>query len=384
MYVSNNHHSRPSGSGEFQDPDLTPKPLRIAKQGSLRKSESVNTSRILSASVTNRASIPTRTSSVSSASTQSDLPPPDQRTKASQWVKRDTSLHLDKRRRGHSVSASTDSDARSKPSELSSSSKPLRQPNYQGISNAAGFDSGNNSVQVKARVTSEPTAARAFSTKSEKPPPAPYTPPTSQIRVMTEFVPIRGRIEATKNEHDKGLRGQPTSKRGFITRVMSNLTLKSRSDSAIAATEANNGEHTSDTNMLISKLQSPENAAPSGRTSDSSNRTGQLYENDLESVLTNFPTPPTSIETSPRISEGVSISQAEDQRYCRLRRPERASILGANLTLTAEHAELKSDGEESILIAIDIEGAIKSPPISTNDLWSQHTGLDIVVIIDNS
>ena len=383
MYRPNIYQSRTDDTVEIYDPDLTPKPLRIAKRGSLRNSESVNTSRVLSASSTNRASIPTRTSSVSSTHTPSELPQSNHGIKGSQWISRDTSLHLDKRRQGNSVSTSIATTVRSGTSESSASSRPGGRPRRWGMSSMSDNQSENSAIEAKATVTPSASAVRAFSTKNERPLPAPSTPPVPQRRAVTDLIPIRGGVEATRHVPDKGLRRQPSSKKGFITRVMSNLTHRSHSGPAIEATKQSISRHSSNAEIPASNLQYHEITESMGRMSDSSGRTGQSHDDDLDDALAAFPTPPTSIETSPRVSERYSISQAEAQRYRRLRRPGHAPVLGADLKLTAERDALDFDGQESILVAVDVEGAVNLTP-SDNDLWSQHTGLDIVVILDNS
>lgn len=57
--------------------------------------------------------------------------------------------------------------------------------------------------------------------------------------------------------------------------------------------------------------------------------------------------------------------------------------MGAELRLTPEYDDFGSDDGHSLLVAIDIEGTMNK---TTNgqSLWSQHTGLDLAVVIDNS
>ena len=59
--------------------------------------------------------------------------------------------------------------------------------------------------------------------------------------------------------------------------------------------------------------------------------------------------------------------------------------MGAKLTLTTEHDELKSEKSQTMLVAVDIQGALNTT-ISGQNLFQHHTGtgLDVVVVIDNS
>ena len=58
-------------------------------------------------------------------------------------------------------------------------------------------------------------------------------------------------------------------------------------------------------------------------------------------------------------------------------------MMGAQLTLTSEYDILDFDDGKTMLVAIDVQ-AVLNTTISGQNLWSQHTGLDVVVIIDNS
>ena len=57
--------------------------------------------------------------------------------------------------------------------------------------------------------------------------------------------------------------------------------------------------------------------------------------------------------------------------------------MGAELTLNPEYDHLSSEKGQSMLVSLDIKGTTNSTS-SVQDVWSQHTGLDVVVVIDNS
>ena len=70
-------------------------------------------------------------------------------------------------------------------------------------------------------------------------------------------------------------------------------------------------------------------------------------------------------------------------RFRELYQPADTVVMGAELTLTPEYDELRTGKEQSMWVSLDIRGTANSPS-SVQDVWSQHTGLDIVVVIDNS
>ena len=123
-----------------------------------------------------------------------------------------------------------------------------------------------------------------------------------------------------------------------------------------------------------------------GRRSVSSAGTDDYGGSELDGTLSAFPTPPTTTDTSPTsppMTEFASSSRPVSQQYRSLRKPEDAAVLGVKLTLSPEYDQLSPDNGKSMFVAIDVEGALNTTTSGQN-LWSQHTGLDVVVIIDNS
>ncbi len=377
----------------FHDPDLRPKPLRIAKRGHLRKSNSINTSRALSTSSTQRPLVPTRRSSILSTCTQSEVPQQDSLSKGSQWTVEDASCRLDNRFRRSSVDTATAVDTSSGTSGPSTSSKPGRRTYKYNIHNMVENHAEAGSNKIRSSVAARSTAVRAVTTgalnkanapsatKDEGLPSVP-TPLLLRRRAVTHGAPVSGEVETNRNSHGRGLRRQTSFGQGFVARMMSNLAHRSHNGPA-TTTYQDTSNHGPNEKAISLRAQSLEVREPLGRISESSGGTEGSNGSNLEDALAAFPTPPTSNGTSPRPSETFPAPPSELQRCRSLRKPESTSITGAELSLTAELDELSSDSDSDMLVAIDIEGPI-NPAASGQDLWSQHTGLDIVVIIDNS
>lgn len=109
------------------------------------------------------------------------------------------------------------------------------------------------------------------------------------------------------------------------------------------------------------------------RQSSSSMRTDTYSESDHHHALAAFPTPPTSTTTS----------SIRPERFRELCTPADAVLMGAELTLTPEYDHLSSEEGRSMLVSLDIKGTTNSSS-SVQEVWSEHTGLDVVVVIDNS
>lgn len=372
---------------EFEDPEMTPKPLRIAKRGGRRKSEYYNTSQALSLSA-QRAIVPQRTSSISSSCTRSDLPQQDHTSQASQWTGKNASLALDQQRQSNPTTAADTKSGLPRSFSSSATFEPRAHPRARGIFRMLDSRTEHSAADVKSRIAARSTAIRAFSTgtftnpiNDEGPHPVPPIPLVTQRRVVTDAVPTSTQGEATKRYHGLALRRESSFGKGFITRMMGNIAHRSH-NSPTTAIAQDTSQHRSK-EVLGAHAPILETTEPLGRISESSKETDISNDSDLGHALAAFPTPPTSSDTSPRPSETIPISPPASQRHRILRTPEDACIMGAELKLTAECDELTSDGGNSILVAVDIEGAMNSTA-NGQDLWSQHIGLDVVVVIDNS
>ena len=120
------------------------------------------------------------------------------------------------------------------------------------------------------------------------------------------------------------------------------------------------------------------------KQSDSSIETDTSSERNPQHARGAYPTPPTSRTTSSTTAGSVdSHHSIMPQRLRELCQPADAVVMGAELTLTPEYDELRTRKEQSMWVSLDIRGTANSPP-TVQDVWSQHTRLDIVVVIDNS
>lgn len=181
---------------------------------------------------------------------------------------------------------------------------------------------------------------------------------------------------ATEHADGPVLRRNPSFRHRFFTRVRGSLSHRSH----IGYTTIN-GSSKDNPNLernLNLDGQIIKAMAPSNRTSASSEET-----DTFDSTIASFPTPPTSHEGSPTLFGSFSSCQLEPRHHRELCKPEKTAIMGAELHLTAEYDEANAENGSSMLVAIDIEGTIKNTN-TDQGVRSQHTGLDVAVIIDNS
>lgn len=390
MSALDDSRNQTGGLETLCDPDLTPRPLRIVKRGGLRESESINTSRTISGSSTQRTLVPTRTSSVSSTSTWSQFPQQNDASRASLCHNREILTPLDKQRHSRSASKTTAANTRSSVSRFFANSELQRQPYNQVTRNSIDNTKGNISAEINTSTAPKSTARRAFTTGTFRKADAhshmneqdsSSALPITKRRVVRDAAPIIGEAGSLRHDLRHVLHRQPSGK-GFITRIVSNLAHRSNMTPS-TVTKQDTSKRAPKDKVLDTSAQKLEPREPLERISESSAGTEGTKNSDLEGVLPAFPTPPTSKDTSPRPSESFTGSQSESRRYRSLRIPEDASIMGAELKLTAEHDQLDSEKGNGMLVAIDIEGATNLTA-SDQHLWSQHVGLDIVVVVDNS
>lgn len=382
MYESHNTSSKTEHEKEVDDSDLTPKPLRIVKRGSPWKYGSLAMSTALSTSPIQRTFVPARSSSISSGSTQVDS--------ASAVTSRSCrrgSLHLHKQRRSDpTCTISTAAGASPGYSTKCRGSRGL--PFYQRMSDIV--DGGmvrRSSCVAHVESLSRHTDSRAFTTGAIKKPitldsvndglssTAPTLATGDSRRAMTAMTAHR-QGEGAEDDGHSVLRREPSFKHRLMNRMMNGLSHRPHISHSTAMDQGRSPltqENTSATQpQVLDALHS------SIRTSSSSERA-----DTLNSALASFPTPPTSNEASPTDFDPFPNSYSGSRRYRELCKPEQTAIMGAELRLTAEHDESDSKNAHSMLVSIDIEGTLNKSS-SEQSLWSQHTGLDVAVIIDNS
>lgn len=371
-----------------EDSDLAPKPLRIVKRGSPKKSEISGVFPTLSTSSTQRTLVPTRSSSISSESTQIEISPIDFASAATPWSGRRRSIQIYKQRHSDPIHPITAASIRSGVSPASTRYETRGTlPHYRRMSDMIDCGPARRRFSdVQANPASRNTRSRAltvgaFTTNNILNPishepslsrPNPIT--TAKRRGMTAVL-NRGQGEETEDNCGAVLHRDPSFKHRLITRMMSGLSHRSHISNA---TSYEPGRSHLVENNIGSQPQVPETMDSSRRTSSSSGRT-----DILDSALASFPTPPTSNEASPTAAGSFSRSHLGSLPNRALCTAEETAIVGAQLRLTAEYDELSSDNGHSMLVAIDIEGAMNKTS-SGQSLWSQHTGLDVAVVIDNS
>ena len=387
MDITNSKGSEREDMGGFQDLDMTPKPLRIGKRETRRDSESINTLQSLSDSSALPSTIPTRNSSISSNCTQRQVSLQNNSVQDSQ---RTTAATQDQ---NLPIAAATYISDCTRSSATSAKLKTQRSSLTRGITQMLDPTTEDKPAASRPGTAPKSTAIRAFSTGAvqeiyypgrfddEEPH---LVPPSSRLtrkRAVTDARPIRGGNELVKHGHV--LRRQSSFGKGFITRMMNNLGHRSHNTSVPIGKHGSDDSRSNVTFDRAALGQNFEATRPLGRISESSAETNTSNDSRFEAALAAFPTPPTSSGSSPRPHSGVPITQVTTQRHRRICTPEHASIMGAQLLVTAEHDDLTYEDGNNVLVAIDVKGAM-NPLSAGQNVWSQHTGLDIVVIVDNS
>jgi len=381
MFSSDGRPECSEYNGCFADQELTPKPLRIAKQRKSRSSNPVTINHLpsLPNPCSHHASTPIRRSSVQSNFTPLDLSHQDPAVPTSQWSRRNTSLHIDKQRRsdpGHTSIAACSyvPDAMAASNSLPSFMGP-RSRHTPIIVDTALTSHADESKTV--------TAARHAGTRAVTTFPFEKTDVQRLKTDIQRFITDEPLIPPAHTPWAR-TRKQPSTKHRLISRVMSGLTNKAHTSHA-ASREGSQTMQPPQTDALSS-------TSPVAVTLDvvrrsvSSAGTDDYGGSELDGTLSAFPTPPTATDTSPTsptTTGFASSSRPVSQQYRSLRKPEDAAVLGVKLTLSPEYDQLSPDNGKSMFLAIDVKGALNTTTSGQN-LWSQHSGLDVVMIIDNS
>lgn len=378
-------------NGGFGDPDFTPKPLRISKreQTGTSTADTVNNSSLsIRKSQTHRnlqALAPSKRSSVRVNNTQLDLSQQDLATPTSQWDRRNIFLHVHKQRQSEPINTNT--AAFTTTSEEPIGFSPFKfNPARSRDSCPTMSQSGSSSDAKKANTAARPACTRAFTTGTYRgvnplspvhevssSPSASLAVRGSQRRATTNTEVFYKNLDAMRSVSHRGLRKQRSFKNSLMSRMMSGLGKKPQFSPAALGVKP----QVTPTALGFPLDFSP--AAPSRapkdlqRRSYSSTGTDTCSESDLHDALPAFPTPPTSTNTS----------SLRPKRFRELCTPADAVMMGAELTLTPEYDQLSSEEGRSMLVSLDIKCTTNSTS-SVQEVWSQHTGLDVVVVIDNS
>lgn len=373
--------------------DLTPKPLRIIKRGGIKPLNSFMTAQSpnLSTSQPHQNLIPNRRSSVLSEHTQLDLSQRDQAASTSPWSRRHTYLNVRKQRQSDTINttslgAPTAAKAIAKTtSSYSNHQPPCRStPTMSEMGGRAGDDT--NLAYHRPNVTNvRPFRSMAFNK------PEAFKPlddesrinqgPTSLMggrrRAVTADEGLHGHAEIERGIQKHQLRRQPSFKHRLISRMMSGITSKTFLSHSVAAGGQQNEKSSQDPNP---EAQSSIRA-DCARLSMSSS--GTYGGSDLDNTLAAFPSPPKSTFTSPTTDRSSESSRIHSQVFRNLCHPEDVCLLGAEINITPENDQLSHVADQTILVAIEMKATLNAS-IGHHETLSQHNGLDIAVIIDNS
>ena len=394
MSISHTLPRQVSRDGGFGDPEVTPKPLRIAKRGSLRSSRqlTLNSLPYFSTLQSEDSHVPTRRSSATLSLTQ--LFPSLQSPAIKCNHPSETFIDSHNQRRSSSSHTGWPApSAEYQPSAPSASVPTYARPHSQNT--PALFESGPGGIQEETSVITavRSRARRALSTGIFER--INWRNPVNGIplTLSTSLITHSGRRRAVTT-NDAGHRISECGKtdRAHVSRKQhpfkERLIIGMGDNSAPRAHNSQlvgKGKRQS-MQLPPHKVQPLEsqpcrdlNIAKRSISGDTDTGSDSAWNNALAA----FPTPPRSYYTAPTSVGSTRSSRPPSQRYRNLRKPEHATVMGAELTLTSEYDELDSDDGKTMLVAIDVQGVLNST-MSGQNLWSQHTGLDVVVIIDNS
>lgn len=385
-----------SKDGGFGDPEVTPKPLRIAKRGSLRSSQQLtfNSLPCFSPLQSQHSHVPSRGSSASISSTQLLPSQQDPKVPTIECNTSKTSIDLHKQRRSRSSHTGWRApSAEYQPSAPSDSVPTYARPHSQCTPTL--FESGLGGTQKETSVITavRSRARRAFSTGVfEK---INWLSPVNGIPLIlsTPLITHTGRRRAVttndarhrisecgKTDRAHVFRKQRSFKERLTPQMVGNLAPMAH-NSQLVGKERRQSMQLPTQNVQSIESQPFQDLNIAKRSI--SVETDTDSDSEWDNALSAFPTPPRSYYTARTSAASTRSSRPPSQRYRNLRKPEHAAAMGAQLTLTSEYDELESDDGKTMLVAIDIEGVLNTT-ISGQNLWSQHTGLDVVVIIDNS
>ncbi len=391
--VNNSSTSAVVANGGFGDPNFTPKPLRISKreQADTSTTGTVNSSLSIHKSQTHRnlqAQVASEESSTLVNSTQLDLSLRDFAAPTSQWARRNKFLYVHKQRQSEPINTNT--------AALTAISKePIGPPARSRDSCPAISQLRSSSDAGRANTAVRPASTRAFTTWTHKganplSPVHEISSSTSassalrggQRRAVTDAEAFHKDIDASRFFPHRELRKQRSSRNSLMSRVMSGLTNRSHVNHA-----AQRGKHDATQLSLHSPPPTPSRTREDMRApgqSNSSTGTDTYSWAGLHDALADFPTPPTSNATSsPTAGSFNPRPTIGPERFRELCTPADTVLMGAELMLTPEYNEMSSEKGRSILVSLDIKGTTNSTS-EAQDVWSQHTGLDVVVVIDNS
>ena len=397
MSIANKPLRSPAANGGFGDPDLTPKPLRILKreqQTRTSTTDTVDSSLSIHKSQTQgnlQALAPSKKCINRVNSTQLDLSLQNLAAPTSQWARRNTFLHVHKQRHSEPIDANT-------AALIAAYKEPigLSLPARSRDSCPTMSQLGNSSDARKAITTARPASIRAVTTGTYKGQ-NPLSPVhevssstsassaalrTGQRRAVTNVEAFCKDLDTFDPVPHRKIRKQSSSKNSLMSRVMNGFA--NRNHVSHAASRGGYDATRAPPNSSPAALSRAREDRHAFRQSDLSTETDNYCGRNLQNARAAYPTPPTSSATSSTTAGSIdSRPSTKLQRFRELCKPADVVLMGAGLTLTPEYNELSSEKGRSMWVSLDIKGTTNSTA-SVQDVWSQHTGLDIVVVIDNS
>ena len=390
-------------NGGFGDPDLTPKPLRIAKREHFGTSTGSTVSSLVSHGKSQsyrnlQALAPSKRSSTCVNSTQLDLSSQHLTAPTSQWARRNTFLNVNKQRQTEPIDEN--------PVALTAISEDLI--GFSRVNPHAGCRGscptmGQFGNSDASRAAARPASTRAFTTGSYRTtnplspvheisssPSTPSALRKGHRRAVTNAEAFYKDLDALVSLPNRVVRKQHSLKPSLMSRMVSGWTSKTHVSRAAL------WNRNDDTQIPLGSPPTTPSRAHKDmhivRRCVSHSGSDTFSESDDHDTLANFPTPPTSRSTTvgsfnsrPSVRAGSldSPSSIKSRRFRELCTPADAVLMGAELTLTPEYNQIRFEDGRSMLVSLDIKGATNSTA-SVRDFWSQHMGLDVVVVIDNS
>ena len=345
--------------------DLTPKPLRIRKRGRLGEDECTKISSALPPSA-QPVSIPIRRSSLSTPSLQRFSV--DKHPVCAHKQRQSEAIHS----KAEESSAAESSLLLFPRHHAPNVVKPA--PRLIDSWRMAEVSAAENVTNVMAKFRD----FRAFTTNHVK---STNEEPLPRSTTRSNLGP-RGRA-VTDGAINSGQSNCPIKdlpKNTFINRVKVGLSHKAQPNLAIKS-DCTEGKRLSGLSRPCSDFEGLTTLVSPERSSFSTQGT-MMSSNNVRDCLAAFPTPPTT-NSSPTSSVSFANLQARQKRLRELCKPQDTAIMGAELTVTPEVDHVCPDRGGTLLVAVDMKGAIDHVR-NDSDSWSQHTGLDVVVIIDNS
>ena len=375
-------------NGGFGDPDLTPKPLRISK----REHAGTTTAMTFNSSPVNiipksqtqhslQALAPSQRISTRINSTQLDLSSQGYTAPTSQWGRRNTFLRVHKQRQSAPVNPTCtepigslpfNPPARSRNScppmvQLESSSDASRDFSISKTSNIRAFSTNTPSLRPVHEIWSPPSGSSALTGR--------------QRRAVTDFNASYKDLDNFNPLLYQGIPRQHSTKPSIVSRMMSSLTNRTHTSQTISRSRDEASQPPQDHSQFATSRARRD--IHYVRQRNPSTRDNLNSERDLHSAPMAFPSPPISDTSSTTRRSHDSRRSSKLERIRELCKPVDSALMGAELTLTPGYDQGSSEKERNMLVSLDITGTTNSTS-GDQDVWSQHTGLDIVVVIDNS